>query len=91
VTVIANVELNFGNPNLLSLVEIENGRFVHELIPNSEYVLVAGIDMPLVADLFPCDTLVIISNADTISYTSKEEIMNAMEVITDERMELRID
>lgn len=91
VTIISNIEINSGNPTLLKLVEESNGQFVHELEANSEYVLAAEIDTPVTAETFPCDTLIILSARDTIRHNSKEEIFSALTVISDERMELRID
>lgn len=91
VTVIANQELNIGNPNIISFVREENGLYVHKFVPNSEYVLAAGIDMPVTEGSIPCDTLIIISSDDTLQYNSKAEMFAAMTIVTDQRMELRIN
>jgi len=92
VTVISNEEFNFGNPSLLKLVEETNGQFHHELIANSEYIFAAEIDMPITVETFPCDTLIIIDGDgnDVFRLHSKAEIFAAMNVISEERLELRI-
>jgi len=90
VTVISDIEINVGNPNLLKLVAVDNGQFIHELEPNSEYVFAASIDIPMTAASIPCDELTLISGRDTLSWNTKEEIFEAMNVISDVRMELRI-